>query len=387
MTSRWKPGEPVLAIVGASHAPSQGRGTFTPAGLMAEAAAHALADAGVDRGEVDGLFSASAYLYMPTLTLGEYLGIRPRFSDSTTVGGASFLAHLRHAAAAIAAGCFDVGLIAYGSTQRSDGNRYVKSMTEPLAYEVPIGARWPIAGYAMMAQRHMHEFGTTSEQLAEVAVASRQWALLNPDSGQSTPLTVEDVVTSPMISSPLHRFDCCLVSDGGGALVVTSPERARDLTEHPVYVTGIAETHWARNVSGIDDFTSVPAADTAPEALGQAGLSLSDIDVFELYDSFTIAVLLSLEAIGLCGRGEGGAFVEQGVLRPGGKVPTNTNGGGLSCRHPGMLGMHLALEGMTQLRGRAGARQVEGARRALVHGLGGVHMTGVTAVLSTEPSG
>ena len=385
MPQRWRPGEPILAIVGAAHAPSQGRGALTPAGLMAEAASCALADSGVDRAAIDGLFSASAYLYMPTLTLGEYLGIRPRFSDSTTIGGASFLAHLRHAAAAIAAGCCDVGLIAYGSTQRSDGNRYVKSMTEPLAYEVPIGARWPIAGYAMMAQRHMHEFGTTPEQLAEVAVAAREWALLNPDSGQTVALSVEEVVASPVISSPLRRYDCCLVSDGGGALVVTSPERARDLTERPVYVVGVAETHWARNVSGIEDFTTVPAAHTAGEALRQAGLSLSDIDVFELYDSFTIAVLLSLEAIGLCGRGEGGAFVEQGALRPGGSFPTNTNGGGLSCRHPGMLGMHLMLEAVTQLRGAAGARQVERARRALVHGLGGVHMSGVTAVLSAEP--
>jgi acetyl-CoA acetyltransferase len=375
---------PVLAIVGASLAPSQDTGTLSPAGLMAEAAAIALNEAGLRTDAVDALFSASAYHYMPTLTLGETLGIVPRFSDSTTIGGSSFVAHLGHAANAVAAGACEVGLIAYGSTQRTDGSRFVRSITEPLAYEVPYGALWPIAGYAFMARRHMYEYGTTPEQLAEVAVAARAWAGRNPGALERTPITVDDVLASPLVADPLHRLDCCLVSNGGAALVVTSPERAADLVERPVYVHAVEETHVARNVTGIPDLTTSPAAITGPRALAAAGVSLADIDVFQLYDSFTIAVLLTLEGLGLCPRGEGGAFVEGGILRPGGGLAVNTSGGGLSNRHPGMLGIFLLHEAVTQLRGEGGDRQVEGAATALVHGLGGVHMSGATAVLGNR---
>lgn len=375
---------PLLAIVGAGEAPSQDGGTLTPAGLMAEASAAALKDAGLAKDAVDGLFSASAYHYMPTLTLGEYLGIRPTYSDSSTIGGCSFVSHLRHAAAAIDAGLCTVGLISHASTQRSDGFRRVRSMSEPLAYEVPYGPLWPITGFALMAQRHMHEFGTTPEQLAEVAVAAREWALLNPASGQTDPLSVDDVLGSPMISSPLHRYDCCLVSDAGSAIVVTSPERAADLCEDPIYVWGAAEGHRNRNVSAMPDFAGSPTEDTAPPALRQAGISLADVDVFQLYDAFTIAVLVILEGLGLCPKGESGAFVQDGRLRPGGGLPVNTSGGGLSCRHPGMLGLLLLLEAIAQLRGEAGERQVADAQLALVHGLGAVHMSGATAVLSSS---
>ena len=376
--------EPLLAIVGAAAAPSQDGGDLTPVGLMAEAAAAALGEAGVEKAEVDGLFSASAYYYLPTMTLGDHLDIRPSFSDSANIGGGSFVAYLGHAAAAISAGLCNVGLIAYGSTQRTDGKRRVRSMTEPLAYEVPYGALWPLTGYAMMAQRHMGLYGTTAEQLAEIAVAAREWALLNPDSGQSHPLTIADVVDSPLICSPLHRLDCCLVSNGAGALVVTSPQRARDLVDNPIYVWGVAERSESRYMSRLPDYVTSPAADTGPRALAQAGISLSDVDVFQLYDAFTIAVLIALEDLGFCAKGEGGRFVEDGKLRPGGTLPLNTNGGGLSNRHPGMLGMGLLLEAITQLQGAAGARQVADARTALVHGLGAVHMTGATAVLSAS---
>jgi acetyl-CoA acetyltransferase len=377
-----RPGEPILAIVGASEAPSQDSGRLTPAGLMAEATALALAQTPMGRSDIDALFSASAYYYMPTLNLGEYLGVRPAYTDSSTIGGASFVSHLGHAANAIGAGRAQVGLIAYGSTQRSDGRRRVRSMSEPLAYEVPYGPLWPIAGYALMAQRHMHEFGTTAEHLAEVAVAAREWAVLNPAASASEHLTVEDVVKSPTIASPLHRYDCCLVSDGGGALIVTSPERAADLCEQPVYVLGTAESTSARYMSALPSYVETPAADTGPRALAQAGVRIEDIDVFQLYDSFTIAVLLEMEDLGLCPKGESGPFVEDGKLRPGGSVPLNTSGGGLSNRHPGMLGMNLLLEAVTQLTGRGGPRQVEDAGVALVHGLGGVHMSGATAVLA-----
>ncbi len=378
------PSTAILAIVGASEALSQDSGRFSSVGLMAESAAAALQQTTLRKNDIDGLFSASAYYYMPTLTLGEYMGISPRLTDSSTIGGSSFVAHLGHAAAAIAAGACDVGLIAYGSTQKSDGSRFVKSMTEPLSYEFPHGAMWPLAGYAMMAQRHFHEFGTTSEQLAEVAVAAREWACLNPGSPRRVPLTIEEVVSSPLVCEPLHRYDCCLVSDGGGALVVTSPDRAADVCDDPIYVHAVAETHIARNITYYDDLTTTPAAITGPQVLRQTGLTLADIDVFELYDSFTIAVILTLEGLGFCGRGEGGAYVSDGRLRPGKGLPVNTNGGGLSNRHPGMLGIFLLIEAVQQLRGQSGDRQVADASTALVHGLGGVHMSGATAILSNE---
>jgi acetyl-CoA acetyltransferase len=376
----------IAAIIGSAEAPSQDTGRLSPAGLMAEAAASALEQTPLTKADIDGLFSASAYYYMPTLTLGEHLGIAPRVSDSSTIGGSSFVAHIGHAAASIASGRCETALIAYGSTQRSDGSRFVKSMAEPFAYEEPYGPRWPISGYALMAMRHMHEFGTTPEQLAEVAVAAREWACLNPNAPRRTPLTIDDVVGSPLVCDPLHRLDCCLVSDGGAALLVVAPDRAADLCDRPIYVHSVAETHFSRSITCYPDLTTCPAAVTGPQALAEAGLTLDDVDVYELYDSFTIAVLLALEGLGLCGRGEAGAFVSDGKLRPGGALPTNTSGGGLSYRHPGMLGMFLLTEAVQQLRGQARERQVAGARTALVHGLGGVHMSGATAILSNERS-
>ena len=373
---------PRLGIVGAAAAPSRDSGTLTPAGLMAEASAAAMRDASVTKDQIDGLFSASAYYYLPQMTLGDHLDIRPSYSDSSNIGGCSFIAHLSHAAAAIDAGLCNVGLIAYASTQRSDGRRLVKSMSEPLAYEVPYGPMWPLTGFAMMAQRHMAQFGTKSQQLAEIAVAARAWALLNPDSGQTRPLSVAEVVESPEICSPLRRYDCCLVSNGAGALIVTSPERAADLSDRPVHVWSVAETHDSRYVSRLPDYVTSPAAQTGPRALAGAGVTLDDIDVFGVYDAFTIAVLIALEDLGFCGKGEGGSFVEDGKLRPGGSLPLNTGGGGLSNRHPGMLGMELLLEAVTQLRHEGGRRQVPQAQTALVHGLGAVHMSGATAVLS-----
>ena len=376
------PGEPILAIVGAAHASSQDSGKLTPAGLMAEAGAAAILDAGVAKAEIDGLFSASSFYYMPTLNLGEYLGIIPRYSDSTTIGGCSFVAHLRHASAAIRAGEMTMGLVAYGSTQRSIGSRFVKSMSEPLAYEIPYGPLWPIAGYAMQAQRHMYEFGTTPEQLAEVAVSTRSWAGLNPAARMREPITIDDVLDSPMIASPLHRLDCCLVTDGGGALVVTSPERAADLTENPIYLLGASEAHVARYMSALPDFVTSPGAWTGPAALEKARVGLEDIDHFQLYDPFTIAVIFAVEDIGLCAKGEGGAFLEDQKSRPGGSLPLNTDGGGLSHRHPGMLGMNLILEAVAQLTHSAGDRQIDDAKLSLVHGLGGVYTATATAILA-----
>lgn len=376
--------EPKLAIVGAAAPPSQDAGRLSSAGLMGEASALAIADAGVSKSDIDGLFSASAFYYMPTLNLGEYLGIVPKYSDSTTIGGCSFVAHLRHAAAAIAAREMTTGLIAYGSTQRSIGSRFVKSMSEPNPYEVAYGPLWPIAGFAMQAQRHMHLFGTKPEHLAEVAVAARGWAGLNPQAAMRDPITIDDVLDSPMISSPLHRLDCCLVTDGGGALVVTSPERARDLCDDPIYMLSGTEGHFSRYITGIPDFVTSPGAVTAPEALHKADIELGDIDHFQVYDPFTIAIVIAMEDIGFCAKGEGGPFIEDGKTRPGGTLPLNTDGGGLSHRHPGMLGMNLILEAVAQLRGEAQERQVPNARRSMVHGLGGVYTATATTILANS---
>jgi acetyl-CoA acetyltransferase len=356
---------------------------FTPLDLIGQATDRALADAGLNKEDVDGLFSASAYYSMATVSAGEYLGIRPRYSDATNMGGSSFVSHLLHAAAALEAGLCEVALVIYASTQRSGGGfRGVSDPPNP--YEAPYGPRYPVSMYALAASRHMHEYGTTREQLAEVAVAAREWAKLNPKAFKRDHLTVEDVLASRMISSPLSLLDCCLVTDGGGALVVTSAERAKDLRKAPVYLLGAGEAHWHRNISQMPDLTVTAAVDSGPRAYEMAGVGPESVDVAMLYDAFTINPILFLEDLGFCEKGEGGAFVEGGRIAPGGELPVNTNGGGLSYNHPGMYGLLLLVEAVRQLRGECGERQVRGARVALAHGNGGVLSSQVTAILGTE---
>jgi acetyl-CoA acetyltransferase len=355
----------------------------TPLDLIGQATLRVLDDAGLEKGDVDGLFSASAYYHMPTLSVGEYLGIRPRYSDATNVGGSSFVAHLLHAAAAIHAGLCEVALITYGSTQRSDGGRLV-SGSEPLPYEAPYRARYPVSMYALAASRHMHEYGTTREQLAEVAVAAREWAKLNPRAFKRDDLSVEDVLASRMVSSPLSVLDCCLVTDGGGAAIVTGAERAQDFAKPPVYLLGAGEAHWHRNISQMPDLTVTVAADSGRRAFEMAGVGPESVDVAMLYDAFTINTVLFLEDLGFCGKGEGGRFVSGGRIAPGGDLAVNTSGGGLSYNHPGMYGLLLVVEAVRQLRGECGERQVPGANVALVHGNGGVLSSQVTAILGSE---
>ncbi len=356
---------------------------FTPLDLIGQATDRALADAGLNKESVDGLFSASAYYSMATVSAGEYLGIRPRYSDATNMGGSSFVSHLLHAAAALEAGLCEVALVIYASTQRSGGGfRGVSDPPNP--YEAPYGPRYPVSMYALAASRHIHEYGTTREQLAGVAVAAREWAKLNPKAFKRDHLTVEDVLASRMISSPLSLLDCCLVTDGGGALIVTSAERAKDLRKAPVYLLGAGEAHWHRNISQMPDLTVTAAVDSGPRAYEMAGVGPESVDVAMLYDAFTINPILFLEDLGFCEKGEGGAFVEGGRIAPGGELPVNTNGGGLSYNHPGMYGLLLLVEAVRQLRGECGERQVRGARVALAHGNGGVLSSQVTAVLGTE---
>ena len=350
--------------------------------LIGQATARALADAGLHKSDIDGVFCHSVFFNMPTVTVSEYLGIQPTFTDSTAVGGSSFVAHLRHAAAAIESGLCEVALIVYGSIQRSASGGLVSSghaLTK--SYESPFRPRMPASAYALAAARHMHEYGTTREQLAEVAVAARGWARLNPVAFAQDELTIEDVLSSRMVSSPLTVRDCCLVTDGGGAVIVTSAERARDLRKPPVYLLGAGEANHHMHISQLPDLTRTAAVDSGRRAYEVAGLGPEDVDVVQVYDAFTINTLLFLEDLGLCGKGEGGAFVENGRIAPGGELPVNTNGGGLSYCHPGMYGIFLIIEAVRQLRGECGARQVADAHIGLVHANGGTLSSQVTALL------
>ena len=334
---------------------------LTPLDLIGQATTRALDDAGLDKSDVDGLFSASAYYHLPTLSVGEYLGIRPRYSDATNLGGSSFVSHLLHAASAIEAGLCDVALITYGSTQRSGGGRLV-SGSEANPYEAPYGPRYPVSMYALAASRHMHEYGTTREQLAEVAVAAREWAKLNPKAFARQDLTIEDVLSSRPVSSPLSVRDCCLVTDGGGAALVTSTERARGLRNPPVYLLGATEAHHHRHISQMPDLTTTAAAESGPRAYAMAGVGPAEVSVAMLYDVFTINTVLFLEDLGFCGKGEGGAFVSGGRIAPGGALAVNTNGGGCRTTIRGCMGCCCSW----RRSGRRGASAGSGRRRSTV---------------------
>ena len=380
MTLRGK-----AAIVGIAEVDTFETEGRSPAGLAATASKRALDDAGVSLAEVDGLFTTSAYYSMPTLTMSEYLGIRPRYTDSTALGGCSFIAHLGHAAAAIEAGLCDVALVCYGSTQRSDRGKLV-SNAEWLAYEQPYGLLHPVGSFGLIAQRHMAQYGTTSEQLAMAAVAARSWALMNPAAPYQTPLTVDDVLNSTPIASPLRKLDCCLVTDGGAAAVLTSAARAQDLARPPVYLLGIGEACNHRNISQMPDLTTTQATQSAERAMQMAGVTHAEIDTAHVYDAFTISLLILLEDLGFCPKGEGGQYIADGNVAPGGALALNTNGGGLSYTHPGMLGLFLITEAVRQLRGEAGPRQKAGAAVSLVHGMGLTLGAHATAVLGSATS-
>jgi acetyl-CoA acetyltransferase len=354
--------------------------------LEAQVIREALADAGLTLADVDGVCHGQS-----SVGLAEYLGIHPRFTESTNTGGSSYQIHVEHAAAAIAAGLCEVVIGVYASTPRSDRRRgRSREFQRPpgpnpmVEWELPYGMRMPMGPYALAASRHMAEFGTTSEQLAEIAVSTRAWATLNPRARYQDPITVEDVLASPMQSSPLHLLDCCLVTDGAGAFVMTSAERARALARPPVYVLGAATCHDHSMISQMPDLTVTPGAVSGPNAFHQAGVKPSDVDVLMGYDSFTITALLHVEDLGFCAKGEGGPFVEDGRTGPGGLLPMNTNGGGLSYTHPGQYGMFLIVEAVRQLRGEAGPRQVRGAEVAVAHGSGMVLSVMSTLVLGSE---
>lgn len=371
------------AIVGIGTAGTGEAPGYSGIELLARASLAALGDAGLRLSDVDGVFAATSTHAFPSMSVAEYLGIRPTYFDGSNVGGASPQLHLLQAAMAIEAGLCEIALIAYGSNQRTAGGRLV-SLAEPQWHEAPYKPRHPVTAYALAASRHMYQYGTTREMLAEVAVSARAWANLNPDAFAHGPLSIADVLDSRMLADPLSVADCCLVTDGGGAIIVVSAERAKSLRKPPVYMLGVGAAHWHRAISAMADLTTTAASQSGPQAFNMARVERTDLDLVMLYDAFTINPILFLEDLGFCPKGEGGRFVQGGAIAPGGTLAVNTNGGGLSCVHPGMYGMFMLIEAVTQLRGDAGARQLHGAQLALTHGNGLTLSAQVTAILGTE---
>ena len=356
--------------------------------LLAHAAHAAVADAGLTMRDIDGLATCSVASAMWAMPVVEHLGLNPTYVDGTMLGGSSFVAHLLPAMRALDAGQCNAVLVAYGSAQRSStldraAIAAARRQLDPQPFEAPYQPAMPVSAYALATSRHMHQYGTTRRQLAEVAVAARAWAQLNPEAFMREPLAIDDVLKARMVSDPLTVRDCCLVTDGGGALVLTRADRARHGPQPPVHLLGTATAVWNRQISSMHDLTVTAATQSGAQAFAMAGLRPADMDLLALYDAFTINTLLFLEDLGFCAKGEGGSFVEGGAIAPGGRLPVNTNGGGLSCTHPGMYGIFTLIEAVRQLRGQAGARQVAGARLALAHGNGGTLSSQATAILGT----
>jgi acetyl-CoA acetyltransferase len=376
-----------VAVVGVSLSDVGRVDDKTELQLHQQAIHRAIADAGLTKDDVDGLCSTGTGVLSP-IEVAEYTGLadRLRHVESSTVGGSTWEFMSRHAASAIALGLVDVVVLSYASTTRADLKRHVRRANldfgarDNLQFDTPYGHTL-VAKYAMAAQRHMATYGTTVEQLAEVAVSARANAADNPDAYYREPITVDDVLQSRPIADPLTKLQCCIRSDGGGAVVLASEDRARDRAKAPVWILGTGEAVSHVTMSEWADFTESPAVRAGHEAFARAGVTPADIDICQLYDSFTITVLLTLEGLGFCARGESGPFVEGGTLRLDGRLPTNTDGGGLSGCHPGMRGIFLIVEAVRQLRGESGIRQVRGAELACVNGTGGWMSSASTMIL------
>lgn len=377
-----------VAIVGAAES-DLGVTNRSILGLQTQAVTRALADAGLSLSDVDG-FATTGISRFSATQMADYFGVQPRWTDSTFAGGSAYEMMVARGVQAINAGQADTIVISFASNQRSARSRKLGGVHEPhipeAQFEEPYDPLFPLSYYAMAAQKYLHKYGATREQLAEVAVAAREWALLNPKAFryEAGPLTAADVINSPMLSSPLTAGDCCLVTDGGGAIVLTSSERAKDLAKKPVEVLGYGERTTNTSMTAVDDLTVTGAVGSGADALGRAGLKPADIDVVQVYDSFTITVALTLEALGFCAPGDSLEWIQGGRIRPGGELALNTSGGGLSYCHPGQFGILLLVEAVHQLRGEAGARQIAGARTALAHGTGGILSTHATVVLGVD---
>ena len=356
--------------------------------IMANSVHDALDDAGIKLNEVDGVFAATAFHSMAAMSLSEYLGLKPKFADGSQIGGSSFLSHILTAALALDAGLINVAVVAYGSNQKSIGG--FKTISEAMPYEAQYEPRMPVTAYALAAKRYMHEFGASREDLANVAVSARDWALLNPRAYtyEKGPLTIEDVLSARPIVDPLGKLDCCLVTDGGAAVVMTRSDRAKDTKNTPIYLLGAAMEHHHRMVSEMPDLVRTSAIDSSQRAFKMSSYKATDMDSIQLYDAFTINTLLFLEDLGFCKKGEAIELVKNNNIGPSGSLKVNTNGGGLSCVHPGMYGLFVTLEAIRQLRNSTGDNVgersdggwIDNAKLSVAHGNGGVLSSQVTNI-------
>ena len=378
-----------IAIVGVGTAGCGEAHGMSDLEILSLAAKTAVEDAGLSMKDMDGLCTANLNAAMWPLNVVECLGIRPKFVEGTNIGGAAFVAHQLPAMLALDAGVCDAVLVCYGSTQRTAAfgrkeRGAARILLDPDPFQSPYQPFNPPSSYALIAARHMYQYGTTRRHLAEVAVAARKWAQLNPEAFSRDPLDIDTVLKARMISDPFTAYDCCLVTDGAAAYVMTRADRAKDLKKKPVHILSNATAVWHRSVSGMRDLTVTPSTESGARAFAAAGLGPKDMDVVQIYDAFSINTILALEDLGFCKKGQGGPFVENGAIAPGGKLPVNTNGGGLSCVHPNMYGAFATIEAVRQLRDECGERQVKGAKTALVNGNGGNSSSSQsTSVLAT----
>lgn len=377
-------GSPV-AIVGAAETTRLGVvPDMSQLQLHADAALNAMHDAGLGPGDIDGVATAGE---SPT-AIAHYLGITPEWVDGTAVGGCSFMIHVRHAVAAIMTGQCRTVLITHGESGRSGvgrGGRRMDAESLQGQFEAPYGIMGPPTLFTLPVLRYMKRYGLTHEQLAMVAVVQRQWAAMNPRASHRDPITVADVLASRMIAYPFHLLECCLVTDGGGALILTGADRARDFPKPPVYVWGTGESVETPLVSQMEDLTSSRAFRVAgARAMAEAGITHADVDHLMIYDAFAHLPIYGLEDLGFCERGSAGAFIAAGNTAPGGRLPVNTNGGGLSYMHSGMYGMYALQESVRQLRGSAPA-QVADARISVCLGVGGMFGASGCIVMGAEP--
>ena len=380
-----------VAIVGAADTEVGVVPHLSATQMYVKAAKLALEDAGITKDDVDGLITCNSwvepYMYHAEM-IAEYMQIFPRYCLNVATGGGTTLAIMQHAATAIATGVCNTVLITMADNMLSGLSRdkAIEAMSTAghAQFERPYGP--PIPGfYALIAQAHMHAYGTTSEQLAAVSVACRKHASLNPAAQMRDPITVDDVLNSKMIADPLHLLDCSVVSDGGAAIIMTAAERATDFRPQPVYVLGIGEGHSHEHISQARNLTTSAAKEAGERTYAMAGLGPQDIDVAELYDCFTPVVVVELEDLGFCPKGEGGRFVENGRIELGGELPVNTHGGLMSHCHPGHPGsMFSVTEAVAQLRGEGGPRQVQDAEVALVHAQGGIMSTHCSMIVAKE---
>ncbi|MCH7712564.1 MAG: thiolase [Chloroflexi bacterium] len=383
-----------VAIVGASETTELGVvPNMSTTGLHVDAIVNAIKDCGIDKNQIDGI----ATTINPAI-LAHYLGIVPRWLDNTSVGGTSFLIQVRHAAAALAMGLCDVALVAMGQSGRSrvgevtarigdtsSAGGPTTDISYPGQFESIYGTSGPSTLFGMGVLRYMKETGTTHEQLASVAVAQRKWSNQVPRAMMRDLITVDDVFNSRMVCYPFHLFECCLVTDGGGAIILTRADRANDFAKKPVYILGTGESTETPIVSQMYDMTSSAAFKVSSrQAFQEAGITHGDVDHLMIYDAFAHLPIYGLEDLGFVGRGEAGAFIQEGNTSPGGKLPMNTNGGGLSYTHTGMYGMFAMQEAIRQVRGEA-AHQVPGVKVSFCQGVGGMFMAAGSLVFTNEP--